>query len=126
MNVTIEQRLQKILEIGNKIVAMLDSNSSELDEIELLYSRRGEAIRDLDNLTLLYDLNWERKKEIQSLFEKLKKIEKKLNEKLVCLAEVKQQALGNLDNHKKAKKSYSRRAAGPLGGNHKIIDLKQR
>lgn len=121
----IEQQLNKILEIGTRILTTLDEDSIELEKVEQLYQERGEAIHKLDYLALVNELNWERKNEIQSLFEHLKKQEVQLNIRLMSVTKLKQQALEALDNHKKAKESYSRGTAETLSHDQQIIDLKQ-
>lgn len=121
----IEQQLNKILEIGTQILTTLDKDNIELGTVEQLYQERGEAIHKLDYLALVNELNWERKNEIQSLFEHLKKQEVELNIRLMSFAKQKQQALGRLDTHKKAKESYTQRAPETLSHARQIIDLKQ-
>lgn len=121
----IEQQLNKILEIGTRILTTLDKDRIDLDKVEQLYNQRGEAIHKLDQLALINDLNWERKNEIQSLFDHLKKQEVKLNIRLMSFVKLKKQALEGLENLKKAKESYSRGTPETLSQNPQIIDLKQ-
>lgn len=121
----IEQQLNEILEIGTHILSTLEDDSLELEKMKGLYEDRGEAIHKLDQLALVNDLNLKRKKEIQSLFEQLKKQQADLNKKLKKFANEKREALELIDTHKKAKKSYSRRAVESTSNNRQIINLKQ-
>lgn len=121
----IKEQLHEILEIGNNILFTLEDDSLEFKKIKQLYEERGEAIQKLDQLALVNDLNLERKKEIQSLFEQLKKQQNDLNKKLKNFVNEKREALILIDKHKKAKESYSRRTAVPMNDNRQIINLKQ-
>lgn len=122
----IEQQLNEILEIGTNIMSTLENDTLELDKIKRLYQQRDKAIHKLDHIVLVNDLDLNRKKKIQSLFEKLKKQQAELNKKLTNFANEKREALELINTHKKAKKSYSRRAAETLSINQQIINIKQR
>lgn len=121
----IKEQLHEILEIGTNILSTLEDDSLELEKMRQLYEERGDAIQKLDQLALVNDLELNRKKEIQSLFEQLKKQQADLNKKLKNFANEKREALALIDSHKKAKESYSRRAAESTSNNRQIINLKQ-
>lgn len=125
-NKDIYNRVEEVLEIGYKILLELEKEEPDMDDILKFYDNRSKAINRMKKIDdkQIKNLTKSEKEKTNGLFTRLQVLEKQLNRNLAMLSDTKQEALKKLDNHTKAKKSYSQFSTQRQDISSKIVDLK--
>ncbi|SMO59606.1 hypothetical protein [Fodinibius sediminis] len=120
-----QKRCRKILDLGQAILEEVQCPDPSIEAVRSLYDDRGREIAALeaDMPHAADEISEKERNACRVLFDRMARLEKRLNEKLGQWKEQKRQDLESLHDHQEAASRYSDHADYE-GGRRNIIDFK--